>query len=262
MLGDKRAAGREVLAFRRVTRAQSAQATALADRIERELRAVSRPERAEGERRYLKSELVHLGATVPAIRKVGTSVHREHPQMTHDELVAIVEGLWVRPVHERRMAAVELLDLGTDRLSAADAPLLERLLRESCTWALVDPLAVSVIGVVAERDPAPWDPIVPVGDRRRLLDSAHACSRTCLGSGASRATSTASGALADALLDEREFFVRKAIGWMLRETGKRQPELVTGWLLPRARRAAGLTVREAVKYLPEHDRERILAARS
>jgi 3-methyladenine DNA glycosylase AlkD len=63
---------------------------------------------------------------------------------------------------------------------------------------------------------------------------------------------------AEATLDEREFFVRKAIGWVLRETGKKRPDLVYEWLLPRATRASGVTVREAVKYLPDHEREEIL----
>lgn len=42
--------------------------------------------------------------------------------------------------------------------------------------------------------------------------------------------------------------------------GKERPDLVLRWLLPRAGRASGLTVREAVKYLPEERREEILAA--
>jgi 3-methyladenine DNA glycosylase AlkD len=51
------------------------------------------------------------------------------------------------------------------------------------------------------------------------------------------------------MLDEREFFVRKAIGWVLRELGRRRPEVVAAWLLPRARRASAVTWREAVKPL-------------
>jgi 3-methyladenine DNA glycosylase AlkD len=39
--------------------------------------------------------------------------------------------------------------------------------------------------------------------------------------------------LADAMLDEREFFVRKAIGWVLREASKSHPDLVAAWLRPR-----------------------------
>jgi hypothetical protein len=66
---------------------------------------------------------------------------------------------------------------------------------------------------------------------------------------------------ADAMLEEREFFIRKAIGWVLREAAKTRPDEVYEWLLPRATRASGVTMREAVKYLPEEQRENLLAQR-
>ena len=62
------------------------------------------------------------------------------------------------------------------------------------------------------------------------------------------------------MLAEREFFIRKAIGWVLRETSKKQPDRVYAWLEPRAGRASGVTVREAVKYLSDAQRDTILAA--
>src|SRR5260370_24692425 len=65
---------------------------------------------------------------------------------------------------------------------------------------------------------------------------------------------------ADQMLEEKEFFIRKAIGWILRDTAKRRPELVAAWLAPRAHRASGVTVREAVKPLPPSTRDRLLAA--
>jgi 3-methyladenine DNA glycosylase AlkD len=54
---------------------------------------------------------------------------------------------------------------------------------------------------------------------------------------------------ADGMLEEREFFIRKSIGWVLREVSKNRPQLVYEWLLPRALRTSGVTWREAVKYL-------------
>jgi len=60
-------------------------------------------------------------------------------------------------------------------------------------------------------------------------------------------------------LDEREF-IRKAIGRVLRETDKKRPELVYDWLKPRIARAAGLTIREAVRWLPPREREALLAS--
>jgi 3-methyladenine DNA glycosylase AlkD len=234
---------------------------ALADEIDAALRAAGRPERAEQERAYLKSELQHYGTTVPATRKVVEAVARTHPDLTHDEVIALVDTLWTVPVHERRAAAVELLDLFDDRLGPADAPVLERLLRESRTWALVDNLAASVVGPIVERS-AGWGAVLDrwaVDDDFWIRRSALLALLVALREG--RGDFDRFGRYADAMLDEREFFIRKAIGWVLRDTGRRRPDLVYEWLLPRAARASGVTLREAVKPLSEDQRAAILAAR-
>lgn len=67
---------------------------------------------------------------------------------------------------------------------------------------------------------------------------------------------------AEAMLEEREFLIREAVGWVLRETAEPRPDLVYGWLLPRAARASSVTVREAVKPLSANQRAAIAAARS
>jgi 3-methyladenine DNA glycosylase AlkD len=66
---------------------------------------------------------------------------------------------------------------------------------------------------------------------------------------------------ADAMLDENEFFVRKAIGWVLRDTARKRPDLVFEWLEPRARRASGVTIREAVRHLSSEQQREIEVAR-
>ena len=47
----------------------------------------------------------------------------------------------------------------------------------------------------------------------------------------------------------------------LRDTARRRPDEVCAWLLPRAARASGVTLREAVKHLPDAHRSAVLAAR-
>ena len=42
------------------------------------------------------------------------------------------------------------------------------------------------------------------------------------------------------MLDEKEFFIRKAIGWVLRETSKKRPDEVYEWIAPRTHRASGV----------------------
>jgi 3-methyladenine DNA glycosylase AlkD len=231
--------------------------------LDARLQAEADPDRATAEQAYLKSDLTHLGVGVPATRRAVKATLGGHGPVGHDDLIAVVDALWVDALHERRLAAVEVLTVSTAPLSIADAAWLEDLLRACRTWALLDPLVIGVVGVLVERDPSGWDPVVRrwAGDedpwvrRAALLAHLPALRR---GEGDWDRFSE----LADRMLEEREFFVRKAIGWVLRETAKRQPQLVADWLEPRAHRAAGLTVREAVKPMPSDDRDRVLAARA
>ena len=232
----------------------------LAAEIDAALRSHGAPERAVSERAYLKSELEHYGVSVPAVRSVAKSVRRDHPELGHDELVALADALWAPPVHERRMVVVELLDLYADRLEPADMELLERFLRESRTWALVDGLAASVVGGVVERYPE----TAAVLDRWAVDDDFWIRRSALLalliplrrGDGDfDRFTH-----YADAMLDEKEFFIRKAIGWVLRDTARKRPTMVYDWLLPRAARASGVTLREAVKPMSPEQRAAVLSA--
>jgi 3-methyladenine DNA glycosylase AlkD len=124
----------------------------------------------------------------------------------------------------------------------------------------VDYLAVDVLGALVESDPAALTPVMDRwstdGDfwvrRASLLAELRPIRR---GADANRFLERA-----ESMLDEREFFVRKAIGWILRETGMRRPDVVVAWLAPRTHRASGITMREAIKYLPAGDADRLMAA--
>jgi 3-methyladenine DNA glycosylase AlkD len=158
------------------------------------------------------------------------------------------------------MVAVLLLEAFQPLLRPADIALLERLIHQSKTWAFVDELAIAITGPLVERSPE----LLRVLDRWAKDDdfwmrrSAMLALLRPLRSGGGDFRRFAR--YADRMLEEREFFIRKSIGWVLRETGKPQPDTVYAWLLPRAARASGVTVREAVKYLSSAQRAAVLAA--
>lgn len=221
------------------------------------------PARAVQERAYLKSELEHLGVRVPAIRAIVKRVLPVRPAVDRGLVVGVAEALWAEPVHERRVAACHVLEQHHAVLAAADLPMLERLLREARTWALVDVIAPNVVGPVFERDP---EGVGPVLDRWNADDDFWVRRASLLallvplrGGGGDWERFTR---YADARWDEKEFFIRKALGWILRDTGRRRPDLVFDWLLPRAATASGVTVREAIKPLSEWQRAQITAARA
>jgi 3-methyladenine DNA glycosylase AlkD len=176
-------------------------------------------------------------------------------------VLELAELLWQRGVHELRVAAVEILVDAAPRLIATDVAFVEKLIRDSNTWALVDPLAATVVGGLIVRFPKlnarldRW-----VGDdnfwiRRSALLALLGPLRRGEGD------FERFGRYADALLDEKEFFIRKAIGWVLRETSKRRPGLVYEWLEPRIARASGVTMREALRYLSPSQQKKLAGAR-
>jgi 3-methyladenine DNA glycosylase AlkD len=232
-------------------------AATLARRIETELRRRGRPERAAGEKQYLKSDLRFLGATLADIRQVAKETSRD-TLLDRDPTLRLVEELWTKPVFERRMAAAILLELHAGQLRSGDMRLIERLIRESRTWALVDVLAGDVVGEMALR----------LRIRRTLdrwaRDDDFWVRRSSL---LAELKPIKNGApfepfarRADALLEETEFFIRKAIGWVLRETSKQRPDEVFRWIAPRTHRASGVTMREAVKYLGDRRAVQLMRA--
>jgi 3-methyladenine DNA glycosylase AlkD len=225
------------------------------------LRAVGTAERAVQEKRYLKSELEFFGVTVPEMRRVVTGAVRGYPGLDGAGMVAWAVALWGEPVHDRRMAAVEILTLAAPRLGAGELAVVERLVRESGTWALVDGLAGNVAGEIALRDPRSW----PVIDRW-AVDADFWVRRSALlallrGIRTGRPDLPRFTRYAQPLLAEREFFIRKAIGWVLREISKHDPDWVARWTETHLSEMSGVTFREAVRRLPTDEADRLRDAR-
>ena len=84
------------------------------EELDARLQTAADPDRARPERAYLKSELTHLGVGVPATRRAVKETLGGHHPVGHDDLIAVVAALWDVTVHERRLAAVEVLTASTD----------------------------------------------------------------------------------------------------------------------------------------------------
>ena len=239
---------------------RKAEVRRLVEAIRESLRASADPERAKNEKRYLKSDLRFIGASVPSIRKAVRQVVGRGSFSERTTLLAFVEACWDTDVHELRVAGVVALQQSTHLLEARDIVLVEALIRRSKSWAYVDPLSIYMAGSLVERfpelgstlnlwaqDPDFWVRrsaiLALLGPLRRGEGDFDRFSR-----------------YADAMLGEKEFFIRKAIGWTLREVSKTRPCLVYSWMAPRTGRISGVAMREAVKYLPRDQRDGLMAA--
>lgn len=228
--------------------------------IEESLQAAGTADRAAGEKRYLKSDLDFLGATVPQVRRQALIWLRAYPDLELDQLRCLVQALWRRRVHELRSFGIELLVGRVDLLTAGDLQLVEWILSRANTWAHVDPVAVQIAGPLVERHPHlagtldRW----ASDDNFWLRRSALLAHLLPLRHGAGDWDRFVR--YAGQMLEEKEFFVRKAIGWVLREAAKKTPQRVVEFLSVNLHRISGLSLREAIKPLSPEDRDRLLAA--
>jgi 3-methyladenine DNA glycosylase AlkD len=177
-------------------------------------------------------------------------------------VLALVRALWKTKNHEMRSAGIKLLENHQRALGAADLPLLETLLRASRSWAYVDWLCTRVVAPIVEREPASkrvlarWARDADFWIRRSALLSLLPALRRGAGDFALFER------LAIPMLVESEFFVRKAIGWVLRDVSHRRPELTAAFARRHAASLSTVTWREAAKYIARADRLAVEAART
>ncbi len=212
--------------------------------------------RAEGSKAYLKSDLRFLGNDTATLRQDARAWRAAHADWDVDALCGLSEALWRREVFELRSFALILLVTQAAALEPRHLPFLERLLRDSHTWALVDEIAPRLVGPLLERHRREvgrvLDRWATDGDfwiRRAALLALLLPMRR--GEGDWQRFER----YADPLLEDREFFIRKAIGWLLREAVKTDSARVVAFVEPRAGRLSGVTWREATRKLPARQRQ-------
>ena len=217
------------------------------------------PERARQASRYLKSDLDFLGVSLPGIRAAVTATARSGPDPGRDGALAWACVLWREPVHERRTAAIEVLRRYTKNLRAADLALIEAWIRAAHGWAYVDPLSGDIAGPVVLRYPEAW-PLIDAWAADQDFWIRRSALLTLLpGIRRGAPDHERFERYALPMLAEKEFFIRKAIGWVLRETSKKDPEWVAAWTQRHLDQMSGVTFREAVRRLPGEDAARLQA---
>jgi 3-methyladenine DNA glycosylase AlkD len=224
---------------------------AAAARVVAAMAPLADAERAAQAKAYLKSDLDFLGVSVPGIRQAVTAEARGWPELGRDGVLAWAQALWDAPVHERRTAAIEVLRRYLNGLEPADLALVEAWVRVAHGWAYVDPLAGDIAGPIALRHPQAW-PLIDAW----AVDADFWVRRSALltllaGIREGQPDLERFERYATPMLGEKEFFIRKAIGWVLRETSKRNPAYVAAWTGAHLNRVSGVTFREAVRRLPE-----------
>ncbi|WP_341317272.1 DNA alkylation repair protein [Paraburkholderia sp. IMGN_8] len=224
---------------------------AFGDEIKAALAPHADAQRALAMRAYMRNHFEFIGVPTPLRRQAILPVFKRLPVESAEHLLACAHVLWSMPQREYQYAAIDLLARKWKTLGLADIEHLLSIAQRSAWWDSVDPLA-GVVGDVlkAAREQAPhaqacmdaaleheslW--VRRIAMIHQLGWREHTDEERLFG-------------YARSLAAETDFFIRKAIGWALRDYAWHAPDAVSDFLSAARDVISPLTLREAAKHLP------------
>ena len=223
----------------------SALADTVMERLTSTYAAAADPERAVAAQAYMKDVAPFLGIPTPERRALSRTVVQGTPRPVEADCTAIALRCWQLPEREYHYFAVDYLRRHVGCLSSGFLPVVRHLVSTVSWWDTVDALAAHVVGGLVAADPklkADMDAWIVDDDlwvaRTALLHQLRYKERT-----------DAERLFAYCLRQSghTDFFIRKAIGWCLREYAKTDADAVRDFLERERGRFAPLSVREALK---------------
>ncbi|WP_406417640.1 DNA alkylation repair protein [Streptomyces sp. NBC_01614] len=207
--------------------------------------AAADPLRAAGARAYMKDVAPFLGIPTPERRALSRAVLTGTPRPDEADCTAIALRCWELPEREYHYFAVDYLRRHVGRCSSGFLPVTRHLITTVSWWDTVDALAAHVVGGLVAADPK-----LTADMDAWIVDDDLWVARTALLHQLRYKDHTDTRRLFAYCLRQSghtDFFIRKAIGWCLREYAKTDPEAVREFLARERGRFAPLSVREALK---------------
>ena len=230
----------------------------LVTQVRADLAAVADPDRAAQQQAYMKSAMPFRGVPMPEVRRITKAAVRAHPLDGQGALIDAVTELWDAATHREELyAALTVLQVPRHRSwrTSALLPLYEHLVLTGRWWDVVDDLATHAVGELLRAEPGRVAPVI----RRWAAADDLWLRRAALVCQVGAKDSTDPGLLADVLEAaltapealSHDFFVRKGIGWALRDYARTNPAWVRSFVDAHAAQLSPLSVREATKHLPQ-----------
>lgn len=202
---------------------------------------------------YMKSQMPCLGIQTPVHRRLCQGVFRSHPLDSFDTWRDTVLTLWRDArFREERYAAIALAGFRSyeHHRTLRALPLYKEMLTTGAWWDCVDSIATQQIGQILRKSPARMSAIL----RKWAVDDDIWLRRSAILAQLNFKSETDLTLLYDCIrpsLERPEFFLRKAIGWALRQYARTNPNEVLQYVRDHQDQMSPLTRREALKRLSQ-----------
>jgi len=225
--------------------------------VQEQLRSLSSPEAAAQAARFFKTGPGQYGEGDIFLGLRAAVMHRlakEHRQLPFVELQLLLRSA----IHEDRLLALLILALRTSQSDESTKKQVYELYRAHIryinNWDLVDASAREIVGgYLADKSREPLYQLAAsrnLWERRISIVATHYFIRQNDFADTLR--------VAERLLDDREDLIHKAVGWMLREVGKKQPPALEAFLRRHGKVMPRTMLRYAIERFPEDLRKAYL----
>lgn len=216
--------------------------------VQAALEEAADPIKAPQMQAYMKTEMPFYGVQKPARTPILRRLVKEFPPAGSVDYETMVRDLWALPHREEKYLALGVAVHFKEFIRPDRLDLYRDLIVEGAWWDLVDEVATHLIRPLVINYPEDvWPTVDPWVESEEMW-----LRRTALICQVGAKDNTDAERLfrfCDARAHEKEFFIRKAIGWALREYSKTDPEAVAAFLNSRRAQLSGLSFREGAKHI-------------
>ncbi len=215
--------------------------------LRNELVAVANPEKAPEMAAYTGDRFVYLGCSAGDRRSAAKSMTQAAKNMEPSELIRLATALWAEDEREFHYVGMDVLRAGAKHLREHDLATVASFIERTPWWDTVDSLAIHTVGTMVTTHPnlvSEMDEWAESSNmwivRSAILHQLMFKERTDV----NRLTT-----YCVMHMESTEFFLRKAIGWALRQYARTDPDAVRAFVKQHENELSGLSKREALKHL-------------
>jgi 3-methyladenine DNA glycosylase AlkD len=216
-------------------------------RLDAALRPAADPARATAAARYLRDQFPFLGLTAAQVTSLGRAALAGLGPPIEADLVAVALACWDRPEREYQYFACGYLRRYVRVGSASLLPTVRTLITTKSWWDTVDTLAAHTVGPLVSAHPA----LVSTMDEWAVDENLWLARTAILHQLTYQGRTDADRLFRYCSLQagHPDFFIRKAIGWALRQYARTDPTAVRSYVDAHRSALSALSVREATRHL-------------
>ncbi len=222
--------------------------------VQHELQNLADPAKAKPMAAYMKTEMPFYGVQKQGRTKIARVIKKKFSIESQREYELVVKRLWRMPHREEKYLAIQVAQMYSEFITPGSIAMYEKLIREGAWWDFVDNVAIRLVGRVLLSNRK----MIQVITDKWISDEDLWIRRSAIISQIGHKEQTDYRRLfryCETCASEIEFFIRKGIGWALREYSYSDPERVVSFLQKTKGRLSGLSYREGAKALRRMGRE-------